>query len=81
MRTYDLNRTVRRRQRQTTVGSADAMTMPQARADARRLLASYIESARNDDGPRTPGRAMDAATECLECYTRHWKPRTLANSA
>ena len=33
--------------------------------------------ARNDGGPRTPGRPMDTfAAEFLDRQARHWKPRT-----
>ena len=41
--------------RYATIGSADAMTIPEARREARRLIASYIEPAKQDSGPRTPG--------------------------
>ena len=36
------------------------MTVPEARREARRLIATFIELARKDNGPRTPGRPMDA---------------------
>ena len=62
--------------------AADAMTIPEARSEARRLIASYIEPAKTDNGPRTPGHPMDAfAEEFLERYARHWKPSTLESSA
>ena len=81
-RSFFLRRSVRGRIRSATIGRADKMTVPQARAEARRLIASFIEPARKDDGARTPGRPMDAfAAEFLERYARHWKPRTLADSA
>ena len=58
------------------------MTVPQARAEARRLIATFIEPAKKDNGPRAPGHPMDAfAEEFLERYARHWKPSTLADSA
>ena len=80
-RAFFLRRTVRGRIRYATLGSADTMTVPQARAEARRLIASYIEPARTDNGPRTPGHPMDAfAEEFLERYARHWKPSTLESS-
>ena len=56
VRTFFLARMVRGRRRRATIGSADAMTIPEARREARRLIASYIEPAKTDDGPRTPGR-------------------------
>ena len=81
VRTFFLARMVRGRRRYATIGSADAMTIPEARREARRLIASYIEPAKTDNGPRTPGRPMDAfAGEFLERYARHWKPRTLESS-
>ncbi|MCY4231124.1 MAG: Arm DNA-binding domain-containing protein, partial [Alphaproteobacteria bacterium] len=58
-----LARMVRGRRRYATVGSADAMTIPEARREARRLIASYIEPAKTDNGPRTPGHPMDAFAE------------------
>ncbi len=77
-RTFFLVRMVRGRRRYGTIGSADAMTIPEARREARRLIASYIEPAKTDSGPRTPGHPMDAfAAEFLDRQARHWKPRTL----
>ena len=73
---------VRGRRRYATIGSADAMTIPEARREARRLIASYIAPAKTDNGPRTPGHPMDAfAEEFVERYARHWKPSTLESSA
>ena len=42
VRTYFLSRMVRGRRRYATVGDADAMTVTEARRDARRQIASYI---------------------------------------
>ena len=82
VRTFFLARTVRGRRCYATVGSADAMTIPEARREARRLIASYIEPGKTDNGPRTPGHPMtDFAAEFLERYARHWKPSTLEASA
>ena len=76
-RSFFLRRSVRGRIRSATIGSADAMSVPEARAEARKVIASFIEPARIDNGPRTPGRRMDAfAEEFLERHARHWKPRT-----
>ena len=76
-RSFFLRRSVRGRIRSATIGSADAMSVPEARAEARKVIASFIEPARIDNGPRTPGRRMDAfAGEFLERHARHWKPRT-----
>ena len=80
-RSFFLRRSVRGRIRSATIGSADAMTVPQARAEARRLLATFIGPARKDNGPKTPGRPMDAfAGEFLDRQARHWKPRTLESN-
>ena len=80
-RSFFLRRTVRGHIRSATIGNADTMTVPQARAEARKLIATFIEPAKKDNGPRTPGRPMDAfAGEFLERYARHWKPTTLADS-
>ena len=77
VRTFFLARMVRGRRRYATIGSADAMTIPEARREARRLIASYIEPAKTDNGPRTPGHPMTAfAEEFLDRQARHWKPRT-----
>ena len=82
VRTFVLNRMVRGRRRYATVGSADAMTVPEARAEARKLLAAFLDTVRNDNGPRTPGHPMDDfAAEFLDRQARHWKPRTLESNA
>ncbi len=81
-RSFVLERTVRGQSRYATIGDADAMTVPEARREARRLIAAFTETVRSDGGPRTPGHPMDAfAAEFLERYARHWKPGTLADSA
>ena len=57
-------------------GDADTMSVPEARREARRLIATFIEPARKDNGPRTPGHARWTAFcrgEFLERYARHWK--------
>ena len=77
-RTFFLARMVLGRRRFATIGSADVLTVPEARRKARSLIASYTEPARKTDGPRTPGRPMTAfVEEFLERYARHWKPSTL----
>ena len=76
-RSFALARMARGRRRYATVGDADAMTIPEARAEARRLIAAFTESVKNDGGPRTPGHPMDAfAAEFLDRQARHWKPKT-----
>ena len=63
------------------LGHADTMSLLEARREARKLIATFIESARKDNGPRAPGRPMDAfAEEFLKRYVRHWKPRTLESN-
>ena len=82
VRTFFLARTVRGKRRYATIGNADAVTVPEARREARRLIASYIEPAKKDSGPRTPGHPMTAfADEFLERHARHWKPRTVETNS
>ena len=77
VQTYFLARMVRGRRRYATVGSADTMTIPEARREARRLIANYIEPAKTDNGPRTPGHPMTAfVEEFLDRQAHRWKPRT-----
>ena len=58
------------------------MTVPEARREARRLIASYIEPAKKDSGPRTPGRPMTAfAEEFLDRQAHRWKPRTVETNS
>ena len=67
----------RGRRRYATIGDADAMTIPEARTEARRLIAAFTEKVTNGGGPRTPGHPMDAfAAEFLDRQVRHWKPKT-----
>ncbi len=80
-RTFVLNQMVRGRRRYATVGNADTMTVPEARREARKLIAAFIDTANHNGGPRTPGHPMDAfADEFLEREARQWKPRTLATN-
>ena len=72
VRTFVFNRMVRGRRRYATVGSADAMTVP----EARKLIAAFLDTAKNDNGPRTPGHPMDAfAAEFLDRQARRRQPR------
>ena len=81
-RSFALDRMTRGHRRFATLGSADALTIPEARAEARRLIASFADTAKKDGGPRTPGRPMEAfAAEFLDRQARHWKPRTLESNA
>ena len=77
VRTFVLNRMVHGRRRYATVGSADVMTVPEARAEARRLIAGFTETDKTDGGPSTPGHPRDAfAGGFLDRQARNWKPRT-----
>jgi len=81
-RSFALDRMTRGRRRFATLGSADAMTIPEACAEARRLIASFADTAKKDGGPTTPARPMEAfAAEFLDRQARHWKPRTLESNA
>ncbi len=82
VRTFFFARMVRGRRRRATIGSADVMTIPEARREARRLIASYIEPAKTDNRPRTPGHPMTVfAEEFLDRQDHRWKPRTLECNA
>ena len=77
IRTFFFARMVRGRRRYATIGNADAMTIPEARREARRLIAAFTETVRNDGGLRTPGHPMKAfAEEFLDRQAHGWKPRT-----
>ena len=72
VRTFALSRMARGRRRYATVGNAETMTLPEARNEARKLIAAFIDTVKNNGGPRTPGRPIDAfAVEFLERYARH----------
>ena len=58
------------------------VTVPEASAEAHKLIAAFLDTAKNDNGPRMPGHPMDAFTaEFLERQVRHWKPRTWKSNA
>ena len=81
-RTFILDTMIRGRRRYATIGDADEMTVPEARREARSLIASYIEPAKKHNGPRTPGHPMTSfAEEFLERHGRHWKPRTVETNS
>ena len=76
-RTYTIERAVHGRRRYANLGDAATLTVPQARREARRLIAGFTEPARIDIRPRTPGHPMTAfAEEFLDRRTHRWKPRT-----
>lgn len=77
-RVFVFRRMVAGRVRFATIGNADAISLPQARREARALIATWLDSPATGAGPRTPGRPMsEFADEFLERQARHWKPRTL----
>ncbi|MCY4003052.1 MAG: Arm DNA-binding domain-containing protein [Rhodospirillales bacterium] len=77
-RTFTLASMVRGRRRYATIGDAQAMTVPEARREARRLIVGYTEPAVRHDGPRSPGYPMTAfAGEFLDRQAPRWKPKTL----
>ena len=81
VRTFFLARMVRGKRRYARIGNAADMTVSEARREARRLIASYIEPAKKDNGPKTPGHPMTAfVDEFLDRYARHWKPGTLESN-
>ncbi len=51
VRTLFFARLMHGRRRFATIGSADVPTAPEARREARRLIASHIAPARTDRGP------------------------------
>ncbi len=76
-RTFTLERSLRGRRHYANLGDANRMTIPQARHEARRLIADFAEPAKQGNGPRTPGHPMtDFAEEFLERQAHRWKPRT-----
>ena len=67
--------------RSVTLGSADRMSVAEARREARRVLATLLDMPEEGRRPRHPGRPMaEFAEEFLERYARHWKPATLESS-
>ena len=68
--------------RSVTLGMVERMSLPEARREARRTLATLLEVPEKKRGPRYPGRPMDLfAEEFLERHARFWKPRTLEANA
>ena len=69
---------MRRRWRFATIGSADSVSVPEARDKARHFIAGFLDMPAKTNGPRTPGRAMiEFAAEFIDRHARNWKPRTL----
>ena len=81
-RTFALASMVRGRRRYATIGDAEAMTVPEARRAARRLIAGYTEPAVRHSGPKSPGHPMAAfAPEFLDRQAHRWKPKTRETNA
>lgn len=81
-RSFAFDSMVRGRRRYATLGRPDSMTIPEARREARRLIARYREPSTPQKGPRTPGHPMAAfAEEFLDRHARIWKPRTRDTNA
>ena len=69
---------MRRRWRYATIDPADSITVPEARREARQIIAGFLDTPAKTTGPRTPGRPMtEFAAEFIERHARHWKPSTL----
>ena len=80
--TFALASMVRGRRRYATIDDAGIMTIPEARREARRLVAGYTEPASRDSGPRTPGHPMATfAGEFLDRQAPRWKPKTRETNA
>ena len=77
-RIFVIERRVRRRWRYATIGPADSITVPEARREARQIIAGFLDTPAKTTGPRTPGRPMNEfAKEFIDRHARHWKPGTL----
>ena len=77
-RVFVIERRVRRRWRYATIGPADSITVPEARREARQIIAGFLDTPVKTEGPRTPGRPMtEFAEEFIDRHARHWKPSTL----
>ena len=81
-RTYTVERTVQGRRRYANVGDAATLTVPQARREARKLIAHFTEPAKTRIGPRKPGEPMTAfAEEFFDRQAHRWKPRPRETNA
>ena len=76
-RAYASERAVHGRRRSATIGDAETLMVPQARRETRKLIADFLEPARNDNGSGTLGHPMTTfAEEFLDRQTHCGKPRT-----
>lgn len=55
-RTFVIERRVRRHWRYATIGPADSITVPEARREARQIVAGFLDTPAKTTGPRRPGR-------------------------
>ena len=53
-RAFFMRRNVRGRVRSATIGNAETMSVPKVRAEALRLIATFIDTVKKNNGPRTP---------------------------
>ncbi len=65
-RSFAFARSVRGRRRYATVGNAETMTVPEARREARRLIAAFTETVKND-GPASRTRLWPSLGKCAHC--------------
>ena len=71
-RIFVIERRVRRRWRYATIGTADSITVPEARREARQIIAGFLDTPAKTKGPRTPGRPMtEFAEEFIDRHARH----------
>ena len=64
-RSFFLRRNVRGRVRSATIGNTETMSVSEVRAKARRLIATFIDTVKKDNEPRTPGHP-DACIEDVD---------------
>ena len=82
VRAFTLASMVRGCWRYATIGGAVTMTVPEARREARQLIASYTEPEFRHTGPRSPGHPMASfAEEFLDRQAPRWKPKTRRTNA
>ena len=53
-RIFVIERRVRRRWRYATIGPADSITVPEARRQARQIIAGFLDTPAKTTGPRAP---------------------------
>ena len=79
-RSFFLRRSVRGRLRSATIGNADDMTLPEARAEARKLIAAFIDTVKKNGGPEHPAIRWTPSPPSSSTATPgtenpgHWNP-------